>query len=172
MTSVTGLQQTFLEYETELVRFLTGRVGSSSLAADLAQDLYLKLHRTGASARVRDRRAYLFSMAANLARDHARVEGRRAELREQAGSLVCEESDRLTPERHLMGRAELAFVEAEVARLDARTRRIFYLSRFEGMTREEIALELGIGVTTVYKSLTLAMACLVAARKRFRGGGV
>ena len=170
MTSVTRLQKVFLDHEADLVRFLAGRVGSPSLAADLAQDLYLKLDRTGEPPLIRNRRAYLFSMAANLARDHVRVERRRAELREEAGDVISEASDALTPERHMMGRAELACIEKEIAKLDARTRRVFYLSRFEGRTQEEIARELGIGVTTVYKSLKTAMTCLMLARKRFRGG--
>ena len=47
MTSVKRLQKVFLDHEADLVRFLAGRIGSLSLAADLAQDLYLKLDRTG-----------------------------------------------------------------------------------------------------------------------------
>ena len=163
------LVQAYLEHEKELLRFLGKRLGSHSLAADLAQELYLKLRRAETAPAVRNSRAYLFGMAANLATDHLRVEKRRSEIRAEAQGTLWRLADELTPERHAMGRAELAYLEAEVAKLDPRCRRIFYLNRYEGKSQAEIAKALGVGLTTVYKDLKTAMATLVAARRRFRG---
>ena len=163
-----ALLKAYLEHEKDLLRFLVRRLGSASLAADIAQDLFLKLHR-GESDGVRDSRAYLFSMAANLATDHLRVERRRAEIRADAAEVAWRRTDGLSPERHALGRAELAYMKAEVARLDPRCRRVFYLSRYEGKSQTEIAEILGIGLTTVYKDLKKAMSLLMAARRRFDG---
>jgi RNA polymerase sigma factor (sigma-70 family) len=148
------LLQAYREHEWELLRFLARRLGSAHLASDIAHDLYLK--------------AYLFGMAANLATDHLRVEGRRGQiLAEQAGS-VWRQTDELTPERHVMARAELRHLEKVIAGLPERSRQVFHLSRYEGKSQAEIAAILGLGATTVYKDLKLVMDTLLKARRRFR----
>ncbi|MCG8595782.1 MAG: sigma-70 family RNA polymerase sigma factor [Kiloniellales bacterium] len=164
-----GLLQTYREYEWELLRFLGRRLRSPSLASDIAQDLYLKLLDAKEPTAVRDRRAYLFSMAANLARDHLKVEKRRSEILAEIDGLVWRRTEELTPERHAMARAELEYLEAAVAALPARCRRVFHLSRYQGRSQAEIAETLGIGLTTVYKDLKAAIGALAAARRRFRG---
>ena len=162
------LVEAYLEHEWELLRFLSQRLGSPSLAADLAHDLYLKLRGMKELPPVRDSRAYLFGMAANLATDHLRVEKRRSEIRAAADGVVWPKSDDLSPERHIIARAELAYLETEIAKLDPRCRQVFYLSRYEGKSQAEISKNLGVGLTTVYKDLKTAMATLIAARRRFR----
>ena len=163
------LLQAYLEHEKELLRFLDKRLGSSNLAADIVHDLYVKLRRGIDTSLVRDNRSYLFSMAANLATDHLRVESRRMQILADAEGIAWRQVDELTPERRALGRAELDYMKAEITKLDARCRRIFYLSRYEGRSQAEIAAELGVGLTTVYKDLKKAMSMLVAARRRFNG---
>lgn len=164
-----GLLRAYMEHQRELLRFLDRRLGSSSLAGDIAHDLYLRLRREDGPAVVHNRRAYLFTIAANLAADYLRVERRREEIRNEAGGVVWQHADERTPERHILARAELAYLEAEVARLEPRCREIFYLHRYEGLSQAAIAGRLGIGLTTVYKDLKTAMAVLLAARRRFHG---
>lgn len=165
----TYLEQAYLEYRWELLRFLSKRLGSPSLAADLAHDLYLKLRHAEDLPPIRDSRAYLFGMAANLATDYLRLEKRRSEIRAEADGIVWRQTDKLTPERQTLGQAELAYLEAEIATLNPRCRQVFYLNRYEGKSQAEIAKKLGIGLTTVYKDLKTAMATLMAARRRFHG---
>ncbi|MAO54652.1 MAG: RNA polymerase subunit sigma [Rhodospirillaceae bacterium] len=164
------LLRAYHEYEWELLRFLGRRLGSRSLAADIAHDLYVKLLRTEGEPPVRDRRAYLFTMAANLATDHMRVEKRRGEILAETDGAAWRQSEDLTPERHAVARAELAEMDAVLAALPARCRRVFFLARFDGLSQPQIAAELGIGITTVYKDLKAALAALTEARRRFQGG--
>lgn len=164
-----ALLQAYREYEWELLRFLGRRLGSPSLASDIAHDLYLKLLGAGDPPQIRDHRAYLFSMAANLATDHQRVEKRRGEILAEVDGLIWRRNDDVTPERQLLARAELDHLEAAIATLPERCRRVFYLSRFEGRSQAEIADLLGVGVTTVYKDLKAAMALMLRERRRFRG---
>lgn len=163
------LVRTYLEHELELLRFLGKRLGSPSIAADIAQDLYLKLLRVEDPEPIRDRRAYVFGMAANLATDHLRVEKRRSEIRAEAEGVIWHRYDELTPERHAMARDELDHMKAVIARLDERCRQVFFLSRYEGKSQAQIAAELGIGVTTVYKDLKKVMSALLVARRQFHG---
>jgi len=165
------LLQAYREHQWELRRFLARRLGSTHLAADIAHDLYLKLRGGGGDhPEIRDRKAYLFSMAANLATDHLRVERRRGEILEQSAGSVWRQSDELTPERHAMARAELRYLEAAVATLPERCRQVFHLNRYEGKSQAEIAALLGLGLTSVYRDLKLVMVTLLDARRRFRAG--
>tara|TARA_B100000965_G_scaffold12060_1_gene9181 strand:+ start:90 stop:674 length:585 start_codon:yes stop_codon:yes gene_type:complete len=164
------LLRAYHEYEWELLRFLGRRLGSPTLAADIAHDLYEKLLRTEANPPVRDRRAYLFTMAANLATDHIRVEKRRGEILAEAGGAVWRQAEDRTPERYAAAKAELAQMEAVLATLPERSRRVFMLARFDGLSQPQIAVELGIGVTTVYKDLKHVLSALTEARRRFRDG--
>jgi len=164
------LLRAYREHEWELLRFLARRLGSANLASDIAHDLYTKLCGATDHPDIRDRKAYLFGMAANLATDHLRVERRRNEILAEADGLVWRQTDELTPERHVMARAELRFLEGVVAELPERARQVFRLSRFEGQSQAQIADTLGVGITTVYSDLKAVMAALTQARRRFRAG--
>lgn len=120
----TLLLRAYHEYEWELLSFLGRRLGSRTLAADIAQDLYVKLLRTEEDPTVRDGRAYLFTMAANLALDHLRTEKRRGEILAEADGLVWRQAEDLTPERHVLAKAELAHVEAAIQALPERCRHV------------------------------------------------
>lgn len=161
------LLRAYHEHEWELLRFLGRRLGSRSLAADIAHDLYVKLLRADDEPPVHNQRAYLFTMAANLATDHVRVEKRRGEILAESDDAVWRQTEDLTPERHALARAELAHMEAAIVALPDRCRRVFLLARFDDLSQPQIAAELGIGVTTVYKDLKTALNTLIEARRRF-----
>ena len=163
------LLETYREHKGDLLRFLGRRLGSNVTASDVLSDLYVKLLGTSEEEAIKDRRAYLFTMAANLATDHLRTEMRRAELLQEADPAHWQRSDPTTPEQISMARGELRHMEGAIRTLPERCRRVFYLCRFEGRTQSEVAELMGIGVTSVYKDLKLAMSVLVQAKKNFRG---
>jgi len=162
-----GMKEACLAYEPDLLRYLGTRFGLADRAADIVHDLYLKLGRTEEPDGVRDRRAYLFSVAANLATDQLRIEQRRGEILAEAEGVAWPQADERTPERHALAQAELTHLTATIEALPPRCREVFYLYRFEDRTQAEIAETLGIGITSVYKDLKTAMSALIAARRRF-----
>jgi len=166
-----ALQQAFREHEWELLRFLGRRLGSRAMAWDAVQDLYIKLHTAESPVQARDCRAYLFSMAANLATDRLRVDRRRSEILAEIDGIVWRRNDELTPERHALARAELRHMEQTIAALPERCREVFKLYRFEGLSQAQIAERLGLGLTTVYKDLKLAMKKLTTARRVYSRQG-
>ncbi|WEK45170.1 MAG: sigma-70 family RNA polymerase sigma factor [Candidatus Andeanibacterium colombiense] len=153
----------YCEHRPELLGRLRRRLGSPSLAEDLAQELYLRLERLGAIPAIRNPRALLLQAADNLALDHLRVENRRAELRRQAHELLWEDADEVNPERQLVALDEVRRTLAVIATLPDRCREIFILNRFEGVTQREIAERFGISTVAVEKHMRKAMARLAAA---------
>ncbi len=159
----------FAAYRThrhELLRRLRRRLNCFTTAEDLAQDLYLRLDRLGALPAIRNPRALLLEAADNMARDYIRVESRRAALRQQAHDLLWEDADEATPERKLVALDEVRFTLAVIAGLPDRSREIFILNRFDGVTQREIAGRLGISTIAVEKHMRKVMAHLAGAMTR------
>ena len=169
ITQHSALIQTYLDCQTDLTQFLVHRTGSLSLAGDLVHDLYFKLCQLVNPVTITNSRAYLFSMAANLATDHLRMENRRRKILEEEGAVMDLQGHGLSPEHYVLVNAELRFVVEEMAKLSERAQKVLYLSRYEGKYQTEIAAELGVSITTVFKDLKLSMAVLNRARQYFSG---
>src|SRR5688572_12023121 len=54
------------QYGQELQRYLVHRLQNAQDARDLAQEIYLRLLRTGTDEQIRDFRAYLYRIASNV----------------------------------------------------------------------------------------------------------
>ncbi len=163
------LHQTYHAHERELIRFLARRLRCMATARDMAQDIYLKLRDVQDESAIRNGRAYLFRMAANLATDHQRGEARRAELLAEAHDLLWGASPASTPETECLARDELRRVEQALHALPAQTRQIFDLNRFQGLSQREIAERLGVSSTTVEKHIRRALDRLAEARNGAAG---
>jgi len=68
------LHDLFRRHGRDLTRFLQRRVSSPETAADLTQELFLRLLTATPAASVHDRRGYLFRAAGNLAINHRKRE--------------------------------------------------------------------------------------------------
>jgi RNA polymerase sigma-70 factor (ECF subfamily) len=163
--SGSSLAEAYREIERELISFLARRLKSVFTAQDLAQEIYLKVHSLEDIGPVRDRRAYLFRMAANLSTDHLRKEARRAQLLAEARDFLWQEHEAPTPEQTAIAAQELARLEKALAELAPLSRRIFYLSRFEGRNQRDIAGLVGISPTAVFKHLRKVVDHLAKVRE-------
>ena len=62
----------YSEHGEELQRYLTRRLNCAQTAADLTQDVFVRLMRSEAADAVENPRAYLYRIASNLLADHFR----------------------------------------------------------------------------------------------------
>ena len=148
----------FRTYSKELVRFLKRRVTCPELAADLAQDAFVRMLCAAPATEVLDARAYLFRTAANLAIDRGRRE--RLVPMVSASSAVIEETldSAASPERIVMSREELALLRSALEELPARPREVFILARIEGLSLVEIGARLGISPKTAFGHMVKALS--------------
>jgi len=162
------LFKAYVERRDLLVRYFTRVANDGALAEDIVQDLYLRIdaipeddHRT-----IEDATAFLFRMAHNIHRNHIRTldNGRR---RDTAWHSVHRDGredaadDAPSPEDALSGRQQMVEFTRAVEELPERTRAIFRLHKFEGVSQAQVASRLGISLSSVEKHLGAALKHLM-----------
>lgn len=157
------LDALFRSCARDLCQFLRRRVASPEVAADLAQEAFFRLLRSDqmpeATGNVpRDARAYLFSIAANLAIDHRRQMRRQQTDPVEIEAIAAFPDPRPSAERASLSREELRVLAAAVASLPPRGREVFRLHKIEGLSYAEIAARLGIAKNTVIVHMVRSLA--------------
>jgi RNA polymerase sigma-70 factor (ECF subfamily) len=134
-----------------LVRVLRVRYGPDG-AEDLVQETYLRAASIQSLAKIQSPRALLLRIATNVAIDqHRRACVRPTMSRSEAAALAFE--------RHAVAgdQGELLALKQTILSLPHRLQEAFVLSRFAGLTYEEIADRLGLSVKTVEGRMTKAL---------------
>lgn len=151
-----------IRYRIPLRRFFERRLKASPDAEDLVQEVFIRLIRQEHIDGVRNFDGYVFQVAANVLRDHAR----RWSVREQEANPVSVDSDDLeggfTPERVLLGQESLERLIAALHELPAKTQAIFSFYHFEGVAQVDIARKLNMSISTVEKHMVRANRHLLA----------
>jgi RNA polymerase sigma factor (sigma-70 family) len=123
--------------------FFLRKFGDESLADDMQQITFMKMHRAKAAYRIGEPvRPWLFTIAARV-----RIDELRKQRSRQGCSDDLELADQQVAEQHVdpVERADLAKrVRAALATLPESQRRVVQLHRYEGMTFKEIASVMGV----------------------------
>ena len=158
------------QYRAPLIAFFLRRVHIRAEAEDLTQEVFIRLIARDRGYAEGSARSYIFAVAANLARDHAR----RQWVRGPADSLPDDQSsaypavltDDLTPERIMLGRERLQRIDTALTELNDVTREIFIAFRLERRRQADIAAEMGISISAVEKHVARALVYLTSALGR------
>jgi RNA polymerase sigma factor (sigma-70 family) len=165
-TKKTVVARLFAEHRSALQAFLYRRVRRRPDAAELAQEVYVRMLRVADIAAIRDPGAYLYTVASNLARDHAR--------RERPDGTVLDVDDPLVQEElaETPGFAGQLDTEQRIKRLTEvlhllppKCHAAVVMQYWQGLSYEEIALRLGVSTHMVKKYLSQAM---VHCRRRMK----
>lgn len=138
-----------LPHERDLRMWLQRRFVAAVEVEDIVQECYCRLARLTDVSRIAEPRAYLFTIARNIAFEHRRRASvvRLETLTETGEGHVG--IDFLSPERIVEARQDLARLQAALATLSDRARQIFILRRVEGLSQKEIAEALGVTESVV-----------------------
>jgi RNA polymerase sigma factor (sigma-70 family) len=148
-------------------RYLDRLSGDPALAADLAQETFVRLFRRGSMPDMP--RAWLAAVAANLLRDDRRTAARRQSLIGAAVEQLRLESSSAAPDAEVLAGERRAMVRRTLDGLPERDRRILLL-RYEGYSYREIALALDLPETSVGTFLARARRAFQAAFEEIHGG--
>jgi RNA polymerase sigma-70 factor (ECF subfamily) len=159
-----GLLAAYDAHRAALRRFLVARCGDVAEGEDLMQELWLAAHQ-GAGGPVAHPRAYLFRTANNLvlARRRAALRGAvrdRAWIALRHGEVAEPEDDAPNADTAMIEREEAAALASAIANLPPAAGRAFRLHKFDGLSHEQVAAELGISRSGVEKHIALAMTHL------------
>ena len=126
-----------------LYRYLHRLTGDADVAEDIAQEAFVRLLRQ--SLPEDEVRPWLFTVAMNLVRDHARKTDRRQRLLTAAPTLVTPAT---LPDESVERAERISRVKAVLERLPVRDRQLL-LMREEGFKYEEIAAVIGVAPASV-----------------------
>lgn len=155
-------------YTPALRRFFERKLSCKSDAADLAQDVFMRLSRMQSAETIEKPENYLFKIASNVLRDHYR---RKAVRQSYARSLLTEDpgDHELSPADIIEGRDAIRELEHILRAMPVRTCDIFVLRMLEGRTTADVASSLGISTRAVEKHYAKALARITRALRAYRG---
>jgi RNA polymerase sigma-70 factor, ECF subfamily len=146
----------FRSHYRPLCAFAMQYVKDRDKAEDLVQDLFFRLWMDREKTKVTTSlKAYLFQAVRNRCLNAVKVQGRVRSLNEEADDGIDE--DVRTEEEHA---ERAARVNAAIELLPEERRRVFKMSRHEGLKYQEIAERLGISVKTVENQMGKALKTL------------
>jgi RNA polymerase sigma-70 factor, ECF subfamily len=175
-----GDQRAFAElvhrYQQELFAFLYRFVGDSAAADDLFQETFVQVHRNaGSFDPERKFRPWLFTIAANKARDHLRALGRHntqsldntaGQDRDGETSFVdLMDSGMAPPPLDLERTESIAAVQAVLGGLPDHYREVLVMSYFHQFAYKEMAEMLHVPLGTVKSRLHAALAAFARSFK-------
>ncbi|ATM87083.1 sigma-70 family RNA polymerase sigma factor [Yersinia massiliensis] len=137
-----------------LKNWLHRRLGSAFDAEDLAQDTFMRILTGGSVAQIREPKAFLSTVAKRVMIDFFR-----RNALEQAWldmlALMPEETHP-SPEQQQCWRETLQQIDTMLDKLSSKLRQAFLLSQLEGMPYADIAIKLGVSVSSVKKYIAKA----------------
>lgn len=152
----TAFEALFRLHYRPLCAFAMGYLKDMDQAEDLVQDLFFRLwmdrERTEVTTSLK---AYLFRAVRNRCLNALKTQGRMRSLNEEVDDGMAE--DDRSEEEHS---ERAARVNAAIEALPEERRKVFKLSRNEGLKYQEIAARLGISVKTVENQMGKALKTL------------
>ncbi|MBP5397041.1 MAG: RNA polymerase sigma-70 factor [Bacteroidales bacterium] len=151
----------FLEWQPHLVAFfsrLLGR-GNEDTAADYAQDVFFDIWTSREKfSQVKSFSAYLFQMARFKVYNH--FDKNAVNARYQREMTVSGPSVAPSGEAKLYASETDELIRRTLDKMPRKRREVFVMSRIQGKSNDEIAVELGINKRTVENHITNVLAAL------------
>jgi RNA polymerase sigma-70 factor (ECF subfamily) len=135
-----------------LISYLTRLAGSHATACDLAQESFVRVYRHRFEYRPSQKfSTWLFAIATNLSRNHARWRSRHPEALTEPENLSAlpVAANAHSPDEQTVANERLAAIQKAVAELPHDMREVLILSTWHGMRHVEIARVQGTTEKTV-----------------------
>ncbi len=153
------VERLFAQHHAALQAFFQRRIRTKSDAPDLVQEVYVRMLRVRDTEAIRNPEMYLYTVAGNLAKEHAvlnRRHGARVDLDDASVQERLEQLPAL--DETLNTTQRIARLRVVLAQLPPKCRAAVILQNRDGLTYQEIATRLGVSPHTVKKYLTHALA--------------
>lgn len=160
-----ALRQLMSRYERELYLFLLRFTNDPASAEDVFQETFIQLHRIrGRFDASRRFKPWIYTIAANKARDQLRARKRKAEITleaaetDEGGSLLDYLTDPVAEPVEIAGKKERTeAVQRIVENMPEHLKTVLLLGYFQGMAYKDIAKALDVPLGTVKSRLHTAV---------------
>jgi RNA polymerase sigma factor (sigma-70 family) len=142
--------------------WLRKKLGNAFDAADLAQDVFMRLLVRKVSLDLIEPRAYLSTIARGLVVEHWRR--RELELAWLETLAQLPEAEAPSPESRLVFLETLIAIDRMLDQLKPAVRQAFLLAQLEGLTCPQIAERIGVSLATVERYIAAALRHCYALR--------
>lgn len=169
------LEDLFRAQRPALIRYTMAKVRNEAEAEEIVQEAFIRFQGKYDAEVIASPAALLARIAANLVIDRVRERDARAARENAWGKLNTEGSGDLSesrlgvdPARTLDAKQQIEAALSVLEKLPDKTRRIFMLHRFEGLTHAEIVAQTGIPKSTIEKHMIRAIKELAPLREEYR----
>lgn len=153
---IQAFERIFMRYQPKLIAFLMGFLQEEELCRDMTQDIFLdiweKRHRL---ANVESFTAYLFQIGRYQVYNYY---DRLIVHEKYALNQLLHPSPTETVEESLFLQELQSQIETHVNRMSVQRQCIFRMSRYEGLSNEDIGRKLNLNKRTVENNLSLALS--------------
>jgi RNA polymerase sigma-70 factor (ECF subfamily) len=159
------LGQAYVRRYAEMREFLRGRTGDSEAADELIQSVWIAISPRADDAGIDNPDAWLQRVVTNLALNWLKKNRFRARLFDHDDDFDRHEDGAPRQDIQAQDRQSMRYLSQLLDELPPQRREVFLLYRGEGLSLQETADRLGIGIRTVTTQLQRTMSFL---RKRMR----
>jgi RNA polymerase sigma-70 factor (family 1) len=151
-----AFEKIFHHYNARIYPFILKRTKSVGIAEDIVQELFLKLwHNRQELLAIDNYESYIYTMAINMVYNHFRKLASETRMLNELWQTM-DEFRNTTEEDFEYKESETLIIQA-VEQLAPQCKKIYLLSREQGLSHEQIAQELNISRSTVNNQITKAL---------------
>jgi RNA polymerase sigma factor (sigma-70 family) len=152
------IERLFAAHRNALQAFFYRRLHHRPDASDLAQEVYVRMLRVKDPDSIRDMEAYLFTVAGNLAKEHAAREGRRGATLDVEDATVLDELAEATAfDAEIDTTHQVRRLREVLRELPPRWHAAVVLRYVQDLSHDEIANRMGVSARMVKKYLAQAL---------------
>lgn len=150
-----AFEKIYLNYYKKTLYFITGLVKSEDDAKELTQEVFIKLWTSRETLDPeRSVHSYMYTIARNAAFNF--LKHKLVEIN-YISEYAAQNIETETSDEILFAKEMALLIEMSVGKMPAQRRKIYQMSRKEGLSNEEIATRLQISKKTVENQLSLAL---------------
>lgn len=149
----------FLHYHPKVIRIAQIILKSEDEAKDAAQDIFLKLWDKPEiwMGQIDTCSAYIYSITKNYIFDQIKHKKVEQDYIDNISSDLFSDLNITNPYNNIYAKELSLLIQLTINQMPEKRKNVFEMSRFEGKTNNEIALELDLSVRTVERHIYLAL---------------
>lgn len=149
--------ETYRAFYGKVFTFVLSLVKSKANAQDITQNIFMKLWKNRKKLEhVKSMDDYLFILSKNACMDYFRKASRKKEISTDVFDEFLLSRIVSSPEKRIDALSDIEELRHVIESLPSKRRDIFIMSRFDGLSNDEIASILGVSKKTVENQISLA----------------